>query len=117
MSEQQGQVSAGMQMLVEQRLDVIRRRMPEVLAVIKDKAEHHGPEVYALVRRGLRGEPGCFYAFEAGHVVGTPFGKTNPVMVGAAQFLVEFGCAHVCIWPDPLPGVAVPGRGVADGTD
>lgn len=104
-----GQASVGMDQLVEQRLNVIKRNMPEVLAVIREKAEKYGPAVYALVRRGLRGEPGCFYAFEKGHVVGTPFGQATPVMVGAAQFLVEFGCAHVCIWPDPLPMAPVGG--------
>jgi hypothetical protein len=110
-----GQASVGMDQLVEQRLNVIKRNMPEVLAVIREKAEKHGPEVYALVRRGLRGEVGCFYAFEKGHVVGTPFGQTSPVMVHAANFLVEFGCAHVCIWPEPLPGVV--GAGDAGGGD
>ncbi|MGV3679686.1 MAG: hypothetical protein ACO1PM_08170 [Acidovorax sp.] len=114
MSEQAVKEATPMDALVEQRLNIIRRNMPEVLAVIGEKAKRHGPVVYALVRRGLRGEPGCFYAFERGHVVGAAFGKTDPRMVGAAQFLVEFGCAHVCIWPDPMPGGD---GGPAHGTD
>lgn len=100
--------------LVNERLAVIRAHMPEVYAVIQDKAQQIGPEAFALVRRGLRGEPGCFYAFEAGHVVGTPFGRSHPAMVETANFLVRFGCAHVCIWPDDA--VAPPKVGVADGT-
>ena len=98
MSEQQQSVD-GMQALVQQRLQVIKARMPNVRQSIEDKAAQIGPEAYALVRRGLRGEPGCFYALEAGHVMGTPFGRTDPRMQQLAQFLVRFGCAYVCIFP------------------
>ena len=97
MSEQQAQ--DGMKALVDQRLQVIKSRMPNVRQAIEDRAALIGNEAFALVRRGLRGEPGCFYALEAGHVVGTPFGHGDPRMVQVAQFVVRFGCAHVCIWP------------------
>lgn len=80
-------------------LHTIKTAMPNVYATIQDKAQSMGNEAYTLVRRGLAGEAGCFYAFEAGHVVGTPFGDADPRMAQAAQFLVRFGCAHVCIWP------------------
>lgn len=86
--------------LVAQRLETIRRYMPETLACIRDRAEHFGEEAYALVRRGLRGEPGCFYAVENGHVMGQPAGLPIGVLRDAAGFLVEFGCTHVCIWPE-----------------
>lgn len=98
MSEQR-QDPVGIQVLVQQRLQLIKSSMPNVMKSIEDKAAHIGPEAYALVRRGLRGEPGCFYAFEAGHVVGAPFGRNDPVMLELAQFTAVFGCAHVCIWP------------------
>lgn len=97
MSEQQTQ--DGMKALVDQRLQVIKSSMPNVRQSIEDKVAQIGPEAYALVRRGLRGEPGCFYALEAGHVVGTPFGRSDPRMQHLAQFLVRFGCAYVCIFP------------------
>ncbi|MNU94325.1 hypothetical protein D3C71_843030 [compost metagenome] len=97
MSEQQTQ--DGMKALVDQRLQVIKSSMPHVRQSIEDKVAQIGPEAYALVRRGLRGEPGCFYALEAGHVVGTPFGRSDPRMQQLAQFLVRFGCAYVCIFP------------------
>lgn len=97
MSEQQSQ--DGMKALVDQRLQVIKSRMPNVRQAIEDRAALIGNETFALVRRGLRGEPGCFYALEGGHVVGTPFGDADPRMAQVAQFLVRFGCAHVCIWP------------------
>ena len=57
---------------IESGLRTIKQCMPEVYALIKSRAEEVGSAVYALVRRGLGGEPGCFYAFEAGHVVGQP---------------------------------------------
>lgn len=97
MSEQQSQ--DGMKALVDQRLQVIKSRMPNVRQAIEDRAVLIGNEAFALVRRGLRGEPGCFYALEGGYVVGTPFGDADPRMAQVAQFLVRFGCAHVCIWP------------------
>lgn len=97
MSEQQTQ--DGMKALVDQRLQVIKSRMPNVRQAIEDRAALIGNEAFALVRRGLRGEPGCFYAMEGGYVVGTPFGGADPRMAQAAQFMVRFGCAHVCIFP------------------
>jgi len=97
MSEQQTQ--DGMRALVDQRLQVIKTRMPNVRQAIEDKAAQIGPEAFALVRRGLRGEPGCFYALEGGYVLGTPFGRGDPRMAQVAEFLVAFGSAHVCIWP------------------
>ena len=53
---------------VEQEIADIKAHMPEVYQAIKDKADEIGKEAYALVRRGLRGEPNCFYAFERGWV-------------------------------------------------
>lgn len=90
-AERQAAVNAG--------LHTIKTRMPNVYATIQDKAQHMGNEAFALVRRGLAGQAGCFYAFEAGHVVGTPFGRSDPRMEQVAQFLVRFGCAHVCMFP------------------
>lgn len=85
--------------LVEQRLATIKQHMPNVLACIEDRAQYFGPEAYKLVRRGLRGEPGCFYAIEGGHVVGNPMGLDRKEMGELANHMVIFGCAHVCIWP------------------
>ncbi len=90
---------------VSGKIEEIRRHMPQVYECIQEKARQIGNGAYELVRRGLRGERGCFYAFEAGRVVGTPF-HGHPIMKEVGQFLVEFGCAHVCIWPDVPPVVA-----------
>ncbi len=80
-------------------LDTIKTRMPNVYKAIQAKAVDMGDEAYSLVRRGLAGQAGCFYALEGGHVVGTVFGRGDPRMHQLAEFLVFFGSAHVCIWP------------------
>ena len=94
---------------VDQQIAAIKQHMPAVYAAIKSKAEAVGNDAYALVRRGLRGEANCFYAFERGRVVGTPFTVAG-VMPMVAATMVEWGCAHVCIWPAGDVG----GTGVAN---
>ena len=100
--------------LVAYRLDIIKTFMPNVLACIRDRAQHYGPDAFTLVRRGLRGEPGCFYAIEGGHVVGTPLGMDRQALQGAADFMAIFGCAHVCIWPERVWRKPQEGGGGAD---
>lgn len=83
---------------VEQMVGEIRAHMPETYKAIRARAaEHQG--TFELVRRALRGEPNCFYAIERGRVVGTPF-SLGDIMSEVAKYMVGFGCAHVCIWPD-----------------
>ena len=95
---------------VSAQLQIIKTRMPETYKSIQDRVNgvtdtvagktvvlipKYGNDVFVLVRRGLRGEPNCFWAMENGHVVGTPF--TMPeVSRDLAQFIVSFGCAYVC---------------------
>ena len=88
---------------VAEQIADIKVAMPNVYASIQAKAADIGSTAYALVRRGLRGEPCCFYAFERGVVVGTPF-QGHPISDEVARHMVQFGCAHVCIWADvPTP--------------
>jgi hypothetical protein len=82
---------------VQAQIEDIKRFMPETYASIQTKAKEIGNEAYVLVRKGLRGEANCFYAFERGRVVGTPFNLVE-VTRDIAQYMVTFGCAHVCIW-------------------
>ncbi len=84
---------------VQQGLETLKRYMPRTMECIEDRVQHFGPEARALVRRGLRGEPGCFYAVEAGHVVGCPAGLPRETLEELAEYVVVMGCAHVCIWP------------------
>lgn len=78
-------------------IDEIKAYMPETYKSIQAKAKEVGNDAYVLVRRGLRGEANCFYAFERGRVMGTPFTLTE-VARDVAQYMVTFGCAHVCIF-------------------
>lgn len=51
-----------------------RDRMPEVWRLIGEYRQQYGAaHVAECIRRGMAGEADWFYAFEAGHVVGTPF--------------------------------------------
>lgn len=82
---------------VAEKLRLIKGSMPHVYEGIQAKAAEIGPGAFALVRRGLRGEANCFYAFERGHVVGTPFAMPG-IAADVAATMVRFGCAHICIW-------------------
>ena len=84
-------------MIVEAQIAHIRTQMPQTYRSIQAQANAIGTQAFALVRRGLRGEPNCFYAVEAGHVVGTPFDQS--VTAEVARHIVQFGCAFLCLWP------------------
>ena len=58
----------------------MRRQMPETAAWVEARRQEWGAEhVNACIRRALKGEPGLFYAIEAGHVLGTAFPATHPI--------------------------------------
>lgn len=82
---------------VQEGLQTIKARMPNVYAAIKARAAEAGQGVYGLVRRGLRGEPQCFWALEAGHVVGAPF-DGHELQPQVAALMVQFGCSHVVMF-------------------
>ncbi|MEC5213304.1 hypothetical protein RCH06_001850 [Polaromonas sp. CG_9.5] len=85
---------------VSAKIVEIQTYMPETYKAIKAKAAEIGNVAFELVRRGLRGETNCFYAFEGGRVVGTPF-ATGPLPDHVAKLMVEFGCSFVCIFHTP----------------
>ena len=82
------------------KIEEIKQFMPETYKSIRAKSAEIGNVAFELVRKGLRGEANCFYAFEAGRVVGTPF-ATGPLPDSVARLMVEFGCAFVCIFNAP----------------
>ena len=84
---------------VRQQTELIKTHMPNVKQQLKDKAEELGSGVWKLMRRGMAGEPNCFYAFEARCVVGTPFAAPS-VQDDVAVHLVRFGVAHVMVLAD-----------------
>ena len=75
------------------QIKVVKDHMPRVYQAIREAAEVRGAGFYNLVRRGMWGEPNCFYAFEGGRVVGTPF--EGPVSDEVAAQIVQFGAAFV----------------------
>jgi len=85
---------------VSRQIEEIKQFMPETYKAIKAKSVEIGNVAFELVRKGLRGEANCFYAFEGGRVVGTPF-AAGPLPAHVAQLMVEFGCAFVCIFHTP----------------
>ena len=85
---------------IEDQIALIKARMPAVYGAIQAKAGEIGKQAFGLVRRGLKGEANCFYAFERGYTVGTPF-SLGPIPAEVAQMMVQFGCAFVCIWAAP----------------
>lgn len=107
-------VNAALEQLVRQRLDIMKRHMPRTMETIEDRVLHYGPDARSLVRRALRGEHGCFYAIEGGYVMGTPMGMDQSTLHELGNFMVIFGCAHVCIWPERVWSKSAGG---ADGAD
>ena len=86
----------------DKQIKMIRDRMPKVYGAIKAKAAEIGNDAYALVRRGIRGEPGCFFASEADIVVGTSWDVGLPNDV--AQLVKRYGMTFVCMWPELAEG-------------
>ena len=82
---------------IEQVLQVIKTKMPNVYAAIRAKAAQIGPQAFKLVREGVRGEPYKFYAMENGHVVGTPF-EGEAIQAEVAALMCSFGCSHFILW-------------------
>lgn len=84
---------------VDAVIATIKTQMPETYNSIRDKAKTLGPATYALVRAGIKGQPNCFYAFENGHIVGTPFSLTD-IARDVAQFMCTLGVQHCIVWPE-----------------
>ena len=84
-------------MSIQDQIQTIKTQMPETYKAIQAKAAAVGNEAYALVKRGLRGEPNCFWSMEAGWVMGTPFDQLE-ISRDIAWAMVQFGAAHVCIF-------------------
>ena len=86
-------------------IDTIKRNMPETYSLIKLKAEAVGNDAYADVRAGLRGEANRFYAFEAGHIVGTRF-DCPEITRDIAAFMVQFGVRACVLWSKTVAGAS-----------
>lgn len=62
-------------MTEDEQIGEIKRFMPETYAAIQAKAKAIGNQAFVWVRRGLRGEPNCFFAVEDRREVGTAFDR------------------------------------------
>ena len=75
--------------------------MPEVWKKIGEFRADWGKEhVAECIRRGMQGEPDWFYAFEAGHIVGTPF-KADPALASMLNLAVALGSKFACVMRPP----------------
>lgn len=73
------------------RID-LRQQMPETAKWVDERRQEFGAgHVNACIRRAIKGEAGLFYAFEHGHVLGTPFPPTHPIAADQ-NFAVMTGC-------------------------
>ncbi len=88
---------------LDRKINEIKAHMPNVYQSIQRKAKEIDRKAYQLVRAGLRGVPNSFYAFERGRVVGTPFAG-HPIAADVASVMVQFECAHVCMWGEVANG-------------
>lgn len=84
---------------IEAQIALIKGSMPGTYQSIQDKAALIGRDAFRLVRRGLSGQPRCFWAMERGRVVGTPF-EGHPIEADVAQAMVQFGCGFAVVWAD-----------------
>ena len=66
-----------------------RETMPDVAGFVDAMRDLLGREyVDGMIKRGMRGEPDCFYATEAGHSVGTPFRPDRGTVVTGGQMVL-----------------------------
>lgn len=84
---------------VEAVIATIKTKMPRTYAAIQAKAQDLGKAAFALVRSAIKGQPNCFYANEAGWVVGTRFDQSE-ISRDVAQLLVCHGVDHFIVWPE-----------------
>jgi len=88
---------------VESKIAEIKASMPETYKSINAKAQNIGREAFALVRRGLAGQPNCFWCMERGRVMGTPFAG-HPIEADVALAMVQFGCSFAVVWGEVASG-------------
>ncbi len=79
----------------------LRTQMPETAEWVDTKRAEYGAEhVNDCIRRALKGEAGRFYAFERGHILGTPFPATHPIAEHQA-LAVKLGCSFAGFIAEP----------------
>lgn len=88
-----------------QRVD-LRATMPETAKWVDDQRAAMGVDhVNGCIRRAMKGEPGFFYAMEAGRFLGTPFPDTHPIYRDQ-HMAVTIGCQFAAFIAMPSQAVA-----------
>lgn len=78
--------------------------MPNVARLVDEARAKYGAEhVRQCIARGMKGEPGWFYAFENGMVQGTPF-TADHVTTQALQLAVALGGRYAMVMRPPEGG-------------
>jgi hypothetical protein len=76
--------------------------MPQVWRKIGEYSQKWGKaHVTECIQRGMAGEPGWFYAFEAGHVAGTPF-TADEVVTQGLHLAVALGGRFAVVMRPPV---------------
>lgn len=87
----------------------LRTAMPNVARLVDERRATHGAAwVNDRIKRAMAGQPNEFYAFEAGHVLGTPFqAEFDPVLDDSVRMALVWGgkFAMVMRTPDVVPQV------------
>lgn len=83
----------------------LRVSMPNVARLVDEKRAELGAEfVNDCIKRAIAGKPDLFFAFEAGHVLGTPFSK-DAVVAEAIRISVALGGSFAMVMARPAAEV------------
>lgn len=86
----------------------LRVEMPSVAALVDERRKLDGVEwVNDCIKRAIRGEPDYFYAFEAGHVLGTPF-RSDPITEKVVRMSISYGARFAMVMRNKVPSVNGP---------
>jgi hypothetical protein len=69
--------------------------------VDRKRAEYGAAHVNDCIKRAVGGEPGLFYALEAGNVLGTPW-PAGTVLEADQRFAVMMGCSFAGFIAEPV---------------
>lgn len=79
----------------------MREAMPNVARLVDEQRQQHGVGyVNGVIKRAIAGEPDLFYAFEDGHVLGTPF-RADAVTGKLLELAVVLGGKHAMVMKPP----------------
>ena len=79
----------------------LRTAMPTVARLFDERRQRDGVEwVNSCIKRGMAGEPDYFYAFEAGHVLGTPM-TSDPITEKCVRMSIGYGGKYAMVMRNP----------------